>query len=290
VHFLFGGAAIAYFLHRIHGLTYSLTAHGSDIFVERLLQPEKLAMASFIRVSTEYNAGFLRPIMPEGRRQRLLVIPFGIDRSKIPGRTKAMSQPFQRVNVGPNRMPVKSDPVRILTVGRLIWQKAQHLLLEACADLVRQGIGFHLRLVGEGPLRPAIEKQITDLGLAGNVTMVGALPQEQVWLEYRRTDLFILSSISEGSPFVILEAMACGLPVIAPDLHGIPEMIEDSINGRLFKTGSVQSLVEAMMELIKNETIRKRLGATAEISAGQIDLAKSVNRFRKLFQAFPQEM
>ncbi len=288
VHFLFGGASIAYFIQRMHGMTYSVTAHGSDIFVDRLLQSEKLEQSRFIRVSTRYNAGFLQPLMSPERRQRLQVIPFGIDRSKIPALVKIPSLAFHSLVAQAENESEPKVPLRLLSVGRLIWQKAQHLLLEACAEIANQGYDFHLRLVGEGPLRAALEKQLVDLGLEAKVTLVGALPQDAVWLEYRKADLFILSSISEGSPFVIMEAKACGLPVIAPDLHGIPEMIEDGVDGRLFKTGSSKNLSRRMLELIRNETLRQRIGTTAEISAGQIDLTRSVNRFRQLFQDFPQ--
>jgi colanic acid/amylovoran biosynthesis glycosyltransferase len=288
VHFLFGGATIAYFIRRIYGLTYSVTAHGSDIFVDRLLQSEKLDWARFIRVSTRYNASFLQPLMSKVRANRLQVIPFGIDRGKIPEFIRSVSSSTQNLAIEEAKPSIIQTPIRILSVGRLIWQKAQHLLLQACAEIANQGCDFHLRLVGEGPLRSALEKQIADLGLEAKVTMVGALPADAVWQEYRNADLFILSSISEGSPFVIMEAKACGLPVIAPDLHGIPEMIEDGVDGRLFLTGSAQSLSSMMLELLRNETLRKRIGTTAEISSGHIDLARSVNRFRQLFQDFPQ--
>ncbi|HKP95032.1 MAG TPA: glycosyltransferase family 4 protein [Fibrobacteria bacterium] len=276
-HFLFGGASVAYFLNRIHGMSYSLTAHGSDIFVDRVLHAEKLGHARFTRLATEYNAAFLRPKIPAPLRHTLHVIPFGIDRNRIPpaeGRNPARHASFSG-----------RSPLRLLSVGRLIWQKAQHLLLEACSQAARSGFEFHLRLVGEGPLRSDLEAQIRTLGLETRVTLVGAIPQDEVWLEYRRADIFLLTSVSEGSPFVILEALACGLPVIAPALHGIPEMIRDGVDGRLFQTGSALSLTEAMGELMGNDTLRKRFGIEAETAAAHFDLVRSVSLFRKLFEA-----
>ena len=291
VHFLLGGASIAVFLNRIYGLSYSLTAHGSDIFVDRVLQKEKLEYARFTRLATEYNANFLRPLLSESKRASLHIIPFGIDQNKIPSKNQTVAT-FPESITGTLASQEKhlSKPLRLLAVGRLIWQKAQHLLLEACAELDRRGLDFHLRLIGEGPLRSALEEQIRSLKLENKITMVGAMPSDAVWQEYMNADLFILSSISEGSPFVIMEAMGCGLPVIAPALHGIPEMIRDGVDGRLFKTGSAEALTKAMAELFENASLRKSLGFSAEISVKEkFDQSQSVSSFYQLLKPYMEK-
>lgn len=277
VHFLLGGSSVALFMKRMYGLNYSLTGHGSDIFVDRVLHAEKLAAARFTRLATEYNAAFLRPFLAENRRNSLHVIPFGIGKERIPLPAIEGLDPTPAGEGG-------VGPLRLLSVGRLVWQKAQYLLLDACAGLARKGHGFHLRLVGEGPLRPELEARIRSLGLEDQVTMTGAMPQDAVWEEYRKADIFILSSVSEGSPFVIMEAMACGIPVVAPALHGIPEMIEDGIDGKLFRTGSSESLTGSILELAGNRALRKRIGNAAAIRTRQFDNSRSVLLFRRLFQ------
>lgn len=267
VHFLFGGAAIALFLYRMYGLSYSLTAHGSDIFLEKALQAEKLAHSRYTRVATEYNAAYLRPLIRDAHKGSLEVIPFGLDSSGLPPPAAVLPADG-------------TSPIRVLAIGRLIWQKAHTLLLEACAAARDRGFDFHLRLVGEGPLRGETEEKIRALSLGDRTTLVGALPRDQVWAEYRNADVFVLSSVSEGSPFVILEAMAAGLPVIAPALHGIPEMIRDGRDGLLFRTGSVESLSEKLTQVLGNAILRKHLGSGAETSAKQFDHGVSVSRFR----------
>lgn len=265
VHFLFGGAAIALFLNRLYGMPYSLTAHGSDIFLEKALQAEKLAHSRYTRVATEYNAAYLRPLIRDGHKGSLEVIPFGIDSSCLPR---------------PAAPADRNAPIRVLAVGRLIWQKAHALLLEACAAARDRGHVFHLRLVGEGPLRAETEERIRALNLGDRATLVGAIPREQVWAEYRKADVFVMSSVSEGSPFVILEAMAAGLPVIAPALHGIPEMIRDGHDGLLFRTGSVEDLTEKFVRVLGDAALRLSLGTGAEASAKSFDHSLSVGRFR----------
>ncbi len=274
VHFLFGGATIALVLNKIYGLSYSLTAHGSDIFIDKVLQKEKLAHAQFTRLATEYNAAFLRKILPISNHPTLHIIPFGIDLLNIP--------PAQN-----KENPTLNSPLQLLTVGRLIWQKAQHLLLEACAELMQEGFDFHLRIIGEGPLRIALEQQIKTLQLEEYVTLVGAIPSQEVWLEYKKADIFILSSVSEGSPFVIMEAMACGLAVIAPELHGIPEMIRNGVDGQLFNTGSAEHLKSIMTDLMKSPTLRQALGKAAEISVREnFEQCASVARFYQLLKSY----
>lgn len=265
VHFLLGGASVALFLNRLYALSYSLTAHGSDIFLEKALQAEKLAHSVYTRVATRYNAAYLRPKLPSGRSGTLEVIPFGIDRSGLPPMAK--------------RAPAAG--IRLLAVGRLIWQKAHLLLLEACAAAVGEGHRFQLRLIGEGPMRPDLEAQIRALGLEETVTLAGALSRELVWAAYRQADVFVLSSVSEGSPFVILEAMAAGLPVLAPALHGIPEMIRDGEDGLLFETGSASALKAGLTRLLSDPALRQRLGSAAETAAIGFDHSLSVARFRE---------
>lgn len=266
VHFLFGNASIAYFLKKLYGLNYTLTAHGSDIFVECVMQKEKLAFARWVRVATEFNAIKLRTNLDPGDSMKIEVIPFGIEKPNIVEVTSRESD-------GKN--------IRLIAVGRLIWQKAHHFLLNVCKKLKDEGHVFSLRLVGEGPLRSDLESQIKNLNLEEVVILVGALPRELVWQEYQKADVFVLSSISEGSPIVILEALASGLPVIAPSLHGIPEMFRNGVEGLLFETGSEESLYETLKKIIVDETLRKQLGNAAEILSKQLDHKTSITRFRK---------
>jgi colanic acid/amylovoran biosynthesis glycosyltransferase len=248
VHALSGGASIALFLRDLGGPGYSLTAHGTDIFVERVLLAEKMRDAAFTRVATAYNRDYLLRL-PGSAGARVVVLPFGVD-------TEALSPAADAPGLG--------DPgagaLRLVSVGRLVWQKAHHLLLRACAVLRDRGVDLHLTLVGEGEERRAIETLRDRLGLADRVRLAGALSPAGVVEALRAADLFVLSSISEGFGMVLIEAMACGLPVIAPEINGIPEVVAHGEDGLLFQPGSAEALAGAIATLASDPALRRRMG------------------------------
>jgi glycosyltransferase involved in cell wall biosynthesis len=182
---------------------------------------------------------------------RIEVQPFGIDTDRFRPR-------------GPGDAE-ESGALRIVTVGRLVWQKAQHLLLLACDRFAGEGGRFALTLVGDGERRLELEALATRLGIAASVRFAGALPASGVAQTLREADLFVLSSVSEGFGMVLLEAMASGLPVVAPDLHGLSEVVGDGVEGRLFPTGSEEELARCLGGLAADGTARRRMGAAGRL-------------------------
>ena len=264
VHFLNAPASIMLFVNKIYSMPYSVTAHGSDIFVERILQREKILAAKFTRVMTRFNFETLRSVaqVDSERPLQLVMIPLGVHLPET-----CCREP----------MP---DIFTFLHVGRMVWQKDQMLLLEACAALRHKGYRFKLLLVGDGPLRETLIRRINDLCLNDTVQLYGALPKPEVINLYRRTHCFVLSSISEGSPAVLIEAMGEGQPVIAPALRGIPEMLTDGVEGWLFETGNVSALSEAMLKAIIYQNNLFGMGQSAHINARRkFDLDTNVAAF-----------
>ena len=264
-HVLTGGASIALFIKRSYGMTFSQTAHGTDIFSDTFLLRQKIANAVFTRVGTEFNRRHLAANLDGTSISPIVVIPFGIEIDRYlsdSGKSKG------------------EGGLRLLTVGRLTWQKAQHLLLEAYSHVLKDFKDIHLTIIGEGEEREHLESLCETLALKGRVSMLGALDKESVRIEYLNSDLFILSSISEGFGIVLLEAMSSGLPVIAPRLNGIPEIIADGISGRLFETGSIEDMARIISELLRDEPQRKRLGKAArKIAYERFQLRNSIDRF-----------
>jgi glycosyltransferase involved in cell wall biosynthesis len=142
---------------------------------------------------------------------------------------------------------IPSDRKVILIVGRLSREKDHITLLEAVARL-DSTLKPHLVIVGEGPERPNVEQRIRQLQLEAHVTLTGQQSSAQPW--YGIADLAVLSSLSEGSPNALLEAMACGVPVVATDVGGIPEIVMHGESALLVQPGDPGQMKAAIRRLL----------------------------------------
>ena len=166
---------------------------------------------------------------------------------------------------GEKRVTTASRVVRIVTAGRLNQQKGFHLLIDAIADLHHtfHEIEFRLAILGEGPHRSDLEKQIAELNLNGTVHLTGFQDNAIAW--YRSADVFVLPSLVEGMPNVLLEAMACGTPVISSDCRSGPaEILDGGHYGTLIPAGSVNELRDAIAALLMNPSAALQLAAEAK--------------------------
>jgi glycosyltransferase involved in cell wall biosynthesis len=120
------------------------------------------------------------------------------------------------------------------------------LLVEAAARLRQSDPRMHLLLVGEGPEEEALRQQVAHLGLTGAVTFAGYVPQEDMGQYYRAADVFALASDFDNSPNVVLEAMACGLPVVATDVGGVSEYVMAGRGGTLVDRGDACMLARVL--------------------------------------------
>src|SRR5262249_1946824 len=161
----------------------------------------------------------------------------------------------------------RTSPNVILSVGRLVSFKGFEILIDACAELSRSKMEFRCEIVGDGPLREKLAARIAELNLQDEVQLCGALSQAKVYEKLRRCDLFALASLvdeqgaSDVFPTVILEAMACGKPVVSTRLAGIPEAVIDSSTGLLVSPGNSAELATALLKLIDDPPLRERMGA-----------------------------
>ncbi len=148
----------------------------------------------------------------------------------------------------------------LLAMGRLTPQKGFDLLLDAMVGVRAAGVAAHLTIVGVGELEAELGARIRELGLAGVVDLVGF--QEQPERYFAHADVFVLSSRYEGMPNVVLEALACGLPIVAFDCpHGVSEIVRDGVNGRLLPPEDVPALTAALVEVLRDDELRRRLRA-----------------------------
>ena len=147
------------------------------------------------------------------------------------------------------------------TVGRLVEVKDYGNLLRASQKVLQQRNNVKVIFVGDGPERHNLEKIADSLGIAKQVEFVGWQSDVDHFLE--KMDIFVLSSLREGIPVAMLEAMAKGIPVVATNVGGVPEVIEDGREGLLVKAGDPEKLARSLAYLLDNETLRLQFGKKA---------------------------
>jgi len=149
----------------------------------------------------------------------------------------------------------------VLSVGRFVPIKNMALLVDAVAQMRQTDPIVHLVLVGEGPDRGALELQAARLGVADAVTFAGYVPQDQMPPYYRAADVFALASEFDNSPNVVLEAMACGVPVVATNVGGVAEYVVADRGGSLVPRGEATAIARALGQWLVDAD-RRRAAAT----------------------------
>ena len=151
--------------------------------------------------------------------------------------------------------------ILIGAAGRLEPEKAFDLLIRSVNDLRKAGLPVRLVILGEGHDRPRLEALIGELGVGAFVTLAGW--QSDVRRYFEAMDLFALSSLREGLPNVLLEAMALEVPCVATRIAGIPKLITDGVDGRLIEPNSGAELTAALKSLVQNESLRAEYSTAA---------------------------
>lgn len=162
---------------------------------------------------------------------------------------------------------VSTNPlqIRLLYVGRIASEKGLRDLLEAVAKLRDEGLDFRLTIVGwsgHGELA-RLQSQAEALDIAGHLVFAGHVPHgEPLYQYYRSSDVFVLPSWIEGTPRVLVEAMTFGLPIVATDVGGIPDVVASGRNGLLVPPHSPGELAQAIRRLAEDPTMRRKISAT----------------------------
>ncbi len=153
------------------------------------------------------------------------------------------------------------QPVHLLLVGRLVYQKGIDILLAAL-----EGLKFHpweLSLVGDGPERETLQALVREYDLSDRVHFKCWLDGDALEQQLQQANLFVFPSRHEGMPNAVLEAMACGLPVIATRIAGNEELVVDGENGLLISPEDPVALRNALLELMENPAMRQQMGAAS---------------------------
>jgi glycosyltransferase involved in cell wall biosynthesis len=182
---------------------------------------------------------------------RISVVTNGVSLPAIPGHdARAVIR---------EEMGVDPQTPLILAAGRFEAQKNFGDLVAIAALLKDNGVDFKLIIAGDGDMRPTLESRVGELGLSGKVVLPGNVPQLNRWM--LGADIFVMTSLWEGLPLVLLEAMAAGLPGVAFDIAGVNELVTEGGNGHLIPVGNRKLFATKLGEMLGNAMARQEMGA-----------------------------
>lgn len=247
---------VALALARSTGLEYTLLVEGSDVpgynpdefrhAVRRLRGPIRATWRGAREVVSP-SRGMRALVHETAPDVEVRVVPHGVDTRRF------------RPADAPRRKA--GGALRLLTVTRLVERKGLQFALEALAQLACDRTPFEWQVAGEGNHRAALEAQARRLGLADRVQFLGHASGERLVEAYREADVFVLPSLTESFGVVLAEAMACGLPVVATRVGGVPEVVQHGENGLLVEAGSADALHGAIAAIAEDATLRARMAA-----------------------------
>ena len=273
VHFGNASATVGVLVKRLSGCHLSYTIHGPDEFDDVFGQhlPLKMQAADSVVCISQFAKGQLMRISHPDHWAKLQVCRLGVDPAQFTYIERAADK----------------ATIELLCVGRLSSAKAQVLLVHACAQLRDEGLDFTLTLVGDGPDRARIERAIVESALGERIHLTGSLNQAAVRAHFARADIFVLPSLAEGIPVVLMEAMSSGVPCISTPVNGIPELIEHGRTGLLATPGDVESLASQLRRLIQERELRRSLAMAAHVRVlADFDLRRNVAQLSRTFSAF----
>jgi len=275
VHAHYGGMATrtAYWLKKLFGFTYSFTGHANDIFCDTefpVTNADLAREAKFIVTETDYARRWMEERYPF-TKGRVFRVFNGMDPSGF----------FPRE-------PEGAVP-RIISVGRYVEKKGFDILIDACAVLRDRGVAFSCDIIGGGPLHEVLERMVCDRNVGEQVRILGPRSQEEVRRALSESQVFALACQpdeeggSDNLPTVIAEAMFAGLPCVSTNLAGVPEMIDNGVNGLLVQPRNAMALADGLERLLVDRDFANLLAQAGLVSAREkFSIEKSVRKLREL--------
>jgi glycosyltransferase involved in cell wall biosynthesis len=238
--------------HGIHYLSKSSLSSRLYCFVDRWFLRSTDVVVTVCR--SDFDQG-LRAGVVSKENGVVIVNGIEVDRFNDESQRKTMR----------NELGITDSTIVFVNVGRLHVQKGHKILLGAFSEVYRVHPNSRLWLIGDGELRKDLEQIVTDLKIDHAVTFFGS--RRDVPQLLAAADVFVLSSLWEGQPITVIEAMVIGKPIIATSVDGIIEMLIHEDNALLVPPRSISSLSTAMMRLINEPSLRKRLSSSARVTA-----------------------
>lgn len=242
----------ALFLKKIYGIPYINTIHGEEVYLSKryhTLMFLKSIINNSVKSLTNSSATLESCLDVGFDGKKFDVIPFGVD-----------TDFFKPLNVNKDK-----STFQILAVGYLIERKGFEYLIKAMKYVLERHENVKLKIVGSGPLEGKLKSFIKDFELERNIEILKNVSDKGLLTLYNSSDIFVLPSVvdsqgnTEGLGVVLLEAMACGIPVIGSDIGGIPDIIQDRKTGLLVSEKDISGLSNAILALIENRDLRQNI-------------------------------
>lgn len=250
-HFANAGATVGYLAARYLRLPWSLTLHGisETDYPAGLTLADKVRAAKFVAcVSWFGRAQAMRIVEPE-HWSKFVTVRCALDLSSL--------EQFERT--------APSAETHIVCVGRLSSEKGHYGLLSALAKVRQRDVDVRLTLVGDGPEGAKLKAAAASTLPHDAVTFAGRLNESDTLAEIAKADLLVLPSFMEGLPVVLMEAMALGTPVIASRIAGVPELITEGVEGRLFTPARWDELAQVIAAAISDKSVSQQLAKAARV-------------------------
>ncbi len=275
-HFAHDPTLIAQLVQMLTGVSYSFTAHARDLVqIPPAALVSRTEHATAVATCSATNMDYFQTTLPAPLLAKVKLIYHGVDTDRF----------------RPAEQHAANDVPQIVSIGRLVEKKGFGDLLAACGILREQGQAFDCTIYGEGPLEGDLMRQIEALGLQDFVSLPGACTQREIVSALQRADLFALTPFvtedgdRDGVPNVLVEAMACGLPVVSTAVAGIPELVRDGENGVLVAAHDVASIAAALGALLADNARRARMSAAArQTVTDAFDLRSGARQMVALFE------
>ena len=245
-------AHVPHIVHTYHGIHYLHWKKSLKRFIFHLTDRMLVVITDMILCVTEddFNLALRSGLV---KKNKSLIIKNGIDVKRF-----AVSQLQKRRMTHPEK---KSQTVVVGTIGRLHEQKGHKYFLEAARIILSEYPETRFHIVGDGDLREQLEQLAIQLGIIRSVQFLGSridIPEQ-----LGRMDIFVLSSLWEGLPIVLLEAMAARKPIVSTSVNGIPEILQDGKSALLVPSRDSNALAAAIKILIQNNVLSKRISDCA---------------------------
>lgn len=242
----------ALFLKKLYGVPYINTIHGEEVYLAKRYHMQ-FALRWLVNNSSKTitnSSATLKACVDAGLDEdKLEVIPFGVD-----------TEFFRPIDV-----PRSDNYFHVLSVGYLIERKGHEYLIRAVKEIVNERDDVRLKIVGSGPLEGKLKSLISDLDLEAYVEIIKNVSDDELLRLYNSSDVFVLPAVvdsqgnTEGLGVVLLEAMACKLPVIGASVGGISDIIRDKYTGLLFDEKNIHRLKKLIINLYESKNLRDHL-------------------------------